>query len=467
MSAPSWSQLERRAWLLPSVAALLAVAVRALPGRFPADYDEGVYVSAAMAFVRGGWPYRDFVFLHPPGVLLWLAPWAWLQPDALFLFARGASIAAGGASVWWLARAVGGVPGFVAGLVWAFWWEALCADRGVFLEPLMISAGMTALALAMLRDTPRAWLGVGALLALSCCFKLWGALWCLPVLAATPRRALARVAVGFVVALLVVLTPFLVMGGGDVFEQLVRVHALRAPDGDLLRSVRLHEMFVSHSLGGTVAVALAVPFVFFSKHRRVGLAALASAALAVTAFLAAAAYWNQYNSALVCFLAVVLAVGLDGVAQRLPKWVAVTPVLLVALWWRRDFGAPPSRVDELKVAAALQQVPGEVCAFENFELLVANRRPSSVLLIDSYGQQLRDAAADGARFASTAEAFASEASQRTLRTQLQRCAWLRTGWRGEWQMNGATKAQVARDFEPIGEGLYRRRASAERGDEQL
>ena len=37
---------------------------------YPMDYDEGVYSSAAPLLLRGDLPYRDFIFVHPPGSLL-------------------------------------------------------------------------------------------------------------------------------------------------------------------------------------------------------------------------------------------------------------------------------------------------------------------------------------------------------------------------------------------------------------
>ena len=53
-------------------------------------YDDGVYFAAASALMAGRLPYRDFLFLHPPGVALALAPFAgmgWLTHDALGLAA--------------------------------------------------------------------------------------------------------------------------------------------------------------------------------------------------------------------------------------------------------------------------------------------------------------------------------------------------------------------------------------------
>lgn len=39
-------------------------------------YDDGVHFAAATGFVHGRLPYRDFLLLHPPGIVLALAPFA-------------------------------------------------------------------------------------------------------------------------------------------------------------------------------------------------------------------------------------------------------------------------------------------------------------------------------------------------------------------------------------------------------
>ena len=62
--------------------ALLAFAARLLPTLHGGglggidDYDEGVYFAGAQALIAGRFPYRDFVLLHPPGILLVLTPFA-------------------------------------------------------------------------------------------------------------------------------------------------------------------------------------------------------------------------------------------------------------------------------------------------------------------------------------------------------------------------------------------------------
>ena len=67
-----------------AVVAVLALVNRLLPvlrgGGLDGvlGYDDAVYYAGAVALVHGQVPYEDFLFLHPPGVLLALAPIATL-----------------------------------------------------------------------------------------------------------------------------------------------------------------------------------------------------------------------------------------------------------------------------------------------------------------------------------------------------------------------------------------------------
>lgn len=441
----------------PWVLGVLAAVVRFAPGRFPADYDEGVYLSASRALASGLVPYRDFVFVHPPGIVLWLLPTTLLSPDSMLIVARVLSVLVGSLSIVLLARVIGGLPGLAAGLMWCFWWEELSADRGVFLEPLMICAGMAALSVS---QTKRSWLGAGALLGISVMFKSWGVFWVLLVLISAPGwKARSRVIIGALIVGASLLVPFAVSAGfGSFVEQTLLVHLRRPPDGDLDPLVRLREMFVSHSLAGSLLLVATTPFIWFSPLRRLGFAALGVSALVVLALSTAAAYWNQYNSVLACFVVVAIAVGLDGASRRFSPWVLMTAALVAALWVPAAVDRPGSRVEQRAVADQLRGLQGQVCAFENYELIISDVTPAKAGLIDSYGQQMLEATRGGARFNSMTEAFAAEASQQSLRRQLGQCEYLRTGWRGDAQMNAGTKSLVKALFEPAGDGLFRRRA---------
>jgi alpha-1,2-mannosyltransferase len=77
------------------------------------NYDDGVHYAVAMGLVHGLLPYRDFLFLHPPGIGLLLAPFASLadligEPQAMLV-----------ARLCWIA--LGGVNAVLCALVLARW----------------------------------------------------------------------------------------------------------------------------------------------------------------------------------------------------------------------------------------------------------------------------------------------------------------------------------------------------------
>ena len=79
VTAPQRSRL----WLIiVGVVVAVALAARLVPmlrggGLFGlGNSDDGVYYAAAVALVHGHLPYRDFLLLHPPGIVVALAPFA-------------------------------------------------------------------------------------------------------------------------------------------------------------------------------------------------------------------------------------------------------------------------------------------------------------------------------------------------------------------------------------------------------
>lgn len=73
-------------WLAaPLFVACLALVLRLAPTLWHAGswlalgrYDDGVYFGAAVALTHGQLPYRDVLLLHPPGITVLLAPFAFL-----------------------------------------------------------------------------------------------------------------------------------------------------------------------------------------------------------------------------------------------------------------------------------------------------------------------------------------------------------------------------------------------------
>src|SRR5436305_9090670 len=107
-------------------------------------YDAPVYFAASDAFVHGRLPYRDFVLLHPPGIMLALTPFAALTKvltDQAAFAVADLSFAVVGAVCAVLVVRVGRRLGFgtgalIGGLAYAAWWGSIEAEYLVRLEPL-------------------------------------------------------------------------------------------------------------------------------------------------------------------------------------------------------------------------------------------------------------------------------------------------------------------------------------------
>jgi alpha-1,2-mannosyltransferase len=170
--------------LLAAVAFLarLAPVLRGGGLRGVLAYDDGVYFGATDALLSGRLPYRDFLLLHPPGVLIALAPFAFLgrlTSDPVGLAAARVAFMAIGALnavlVYSVARRAGRVSGLVAGAMYALWGPAAYAERTTLLEPL-VNLGVLA-ALLVLGDarvaTRRQLIVAGAALGAATAVKLW------------------------------------------------------------------------------------------------------------------------------------------------------------------------------------------------------------------------------------------------------------------------------------------------------
>lgn len=209
-------------------------------------YDDGVYMGGALLLWRGVLPYADFTFLHPPGILLALAPPALLShvigESSAFVVARLLTAAAGVASVAMASLVVrrhGPLAMFSAGIVLATFPAAVAAVRTVTLEPWMVLPALAAL--TVLFDSsgrvagPRRQVAAGALLGVALLVKLWVAAVVLAVLGvvwfAAGRRAGVRVATAAAVVFGVPMVWFALVSGGDALAQVVGAQAGRERTG--------------------------------------------------------------------------------------------------------------------------------------------------------------------------------------------------------------------------------------------
>lgn len=269
-----------------------------LSGGFSAigGYDDGVYFSAAQALVHGRLPYRDFLFLQPPGILIVLAPFAALAEQIgdgqAFTVARYAFVGLGGLNavliVLILTRL--GLPAtLVGGTVYAVFAPAAYAERSTLLEPLGTLGVLLAL-LILARDGPAAravgrlrtaWpVLAGLALAGAIGAKGWYLLPAAIIVLSRPRRALPIVA-GMLLGGIALFGPFLVAGGGAMLREVV-IDQLGRPRivTDTVQK-RLSGLLGVHTRPGTIPPQAA----FWTIDTQIlvfGVAALALAALALT-----------------------------------------------------------------------------------------------------------------------------------------------------------------------------------------
>ena len=205
------------------------------------EYDDGVYFAAALRLIHGVLPYRDFVFVQPPGIAIVLAPVAALGHlvggrDALALARMLTAVVAGAnaALVAFLLRRHGGLAMAVGGVAMAVDPTNYVADHTFLLEPYCVLFVLGGLACLFERGAfagPRRCAVGGALLAFACVVKSFAivplVLVALVVLA-TNRRRFGWYALGVGVVVVVAALPFLVAAPSAFFHDVVSSQATRA-----------------------------------------------------------------------------------------------------------------------------------------------------------------------------------------------------------------------------------------------
>ena len=150
------------------------------------NYDDGVHFAAAMGVIHDLLPYRDFLFLHPPGVLLALAPFAALadalgEPNAMAI-ARVSWMVLGGVNAVLcgiVLRPLGETAAFIAALLYAVFFPAVYVEHTALLEPPLTALMLAALVITRaLSDgdgiDSRHYVLAGFLLGVAPAVKIWG-----------------------------------------------------------------------------------------------------------------------------------------------------------------------------------------------------------------------------------------------------------------------------------------------------
>jgi alpha-1,2-mannosyltransferase len=320
--------------------AILAFAVRLLPvllggglGSY-GRYDDGVYSAAADALTFGRMPYRDFVFLHPPGIIVVLAPFAMLGR----LFSDPVGMAAGRLAfmtigslnavlVAALAHRWGRSAAIAAGVMYACFFAAIYDEQTTLLEPL----GGTALLVALLfllktRRAPnaRAELLSGAALGFAVTLKIWYvAPWAVVIVWLLLMRrwwGATRVAIGGAIALLIVVAPFATFAPTRMFDMVVRDQFLRQPAAAASRLGRLPgilgiESFVAGHpaalvIGTVAALMVLIACAVLCWVDRAGRVLVALLAVNLVVLLASPIYFSHYAALTAAPTALVIGVAL-------------------------------------------------------------------------------------------------------------------------------------------------------------
>ena len=224
------------------------------------DYDSVVYYTGADSLIAGRVPYGSFVLLHPPGILLALAPFAALghlfSDSTGYAVARVAFMAIGALNAVMLTRLAGRqglVAGAVAGVFYAVWSPSLYADRTTLLEPLGTTALLVSLLLLLMnpRVTPRTQLIAGAAIGLGATVKIWGVIPILVIVLwqfrADGVKAAMRIVAGATAAIAVVCLPFFLLAPGPMFRMVV-LDQLQRP---VIQPSLMHRLGLMGSLNAT------------------------------------------------------------------------------------------------------------------------------------------------------------------------------------------------------------------------
>ena len=267
------------------------------------SYDGYVYYAAAAGLDHGLLPYRDFLFLHPPGIVVALVPFAALgrvigdpsgiEVATLAWFGIGALNAV---LVSRILRSLGVLAALVGGLFYAVFYPAVFIERTPLLEAP--AATVTLVALLLLTRAPKAGpiairvvLLAGGLLGLSAGFKIWGVVVVVAVFGWTwviygARRGFLLLT-GAAIGAAIVCLPFFAAAPGSMWRMVVidQLGRPRSRSGlgrrltDMVGLTTLHAGLVAVALALAVAVAGCVLAVRSRPGRLAVVVLLASSAL--------------------------------------------------------------------------------------------------------------------------------------------------------------------------------------------
>jgi alpha-1,2-mannosyltransferase len=425
-------------WVIAAATAL-ALALRLLQISSPGHllgitgYDDGVYLGAALRLVHGVLPYRDFVLVQPPGVVLVMTPVAalakWTGTDWAMAVARILTACAGAAAVPLAGRLVRhrGMLALVitCGLL-AVYPDAVAASVTVLQEPWLVLCCLAGAVAVFdgdhLTTSQKRLVWGGVAFGLAGAVKVWAVFPVLVIavlLARRPRQAavyLAGTAAGFLVPVLpfAALSPRIFVRG-VIVAQLVRGDDVRVPVWTRLASMTGVDGLSPVSNQTVLIASIAIPVLIAAAYLGGWLVthkpppvldtfALVTAVLVVAGFLWPADFYYHYSDFLVPFLALCVALPAARLAAALrrPAWgggplrvgVALAVVVVAAMTVSQAIHEVTARAS-INPSAAIDKVipPGACVLTDQVSFTIAadrffSGRPGCSQVVDGLGTDL-------------------------------------------------------------------------------
>jgi hypothetical protein len=379
----------RRNWTVIVGMAVAAAGVLALQaflhGHYSAvdEYDDGVYFGASVELWHGVLAYRDFAFIQPPMITIWMLPFAALSS----LTGTAVALEAGRffvdlvtvANVVFVGVLVRRRPTMqvvVATAVMAFSQGTIRASQTVLLEPFLVVAFLGAFLLLMegegvTTSSRRLW-WAGILFGVAGATKVWALLPLVAALVILSRagiRAQGKVVAGACGGFLACSLPFLLAAPSSFLRQVVITQATRSAAGfsflprlaDLTGIPGLSPSFAGHEVLVTiltvvvVAIALGSVLICWADRGRppstpLERLALWGAILAAGGLLVSPTYYYHYSAFMAPFSALVTSSVVGRLREPLIRAVSRRSLFLPTLvaWLTM-----PAAVVALAVGAAL------------------------------------------------------------------------------------------------------------------
>ena len=330
------------------------------------EYDDGVYYAASAHLVGGDLPYRDFIFVQPPGITLLLAPFTALAKvsgdQTALILARLGVVAVAAANAYLIMRLLrrwaGPVAAVAAAGIYAAWGGAAATERTILLEPFLGLGLLGAMTLLSDRLGPEAratWrpgrrvVLAGVVLGLAMAVKTWAvadvavlAIWLLVRGGwRTGWRAALALAGSAAGAAAVVCLPFFIAAPGAMVHEVITSQlgrAQRLTDGPI---VFLHQVTgvgrVYRPIGASTILILAVVLAFvlavlitFLRGPRIwAVLAVVQAALVLPQVSFTYHYMDFAAPALAACAGVATDAAL-GAVRRLSRWAVLLPAAVIA-----------------------------------------------------------------------------------------------------------------------------------------